>query len=738
MHRTVISLTVLLTLSILLITGCATQDVRQFDPLPRGEVGTVELRPVDTRPVVALLREAESAFKAANEAQEQGDNEAALRHYTLMLELLIEADLDPSVFYSLRGEFETVLDTSTRQAGVQQRRRHYRYSGADYAGLGEYSEIPVPFPLPERVLHEIERIQNRYPKNFQAGLDRAQLYLPYIQAELRKAGLPEELAWVAMIESLFTPKIVSRAGAGGMWQFMRATGHRYKLRIDNYVDERYNWQSATHAAIGYLRDLHRYFDGDWSLAVTAYNMGEGGLERAIASNGGERDLWTLIETPPASNRIRLETKEYYPKFLATLIVASSPERYGFRVNPVPPEQNERVRVDGMYALADLNRALGLSGGTLESLNPDLVREVTPPDGNYTVAVPSGQGPTLLAALEKVRSVREAGGGTHTVRRGETVSAIAARYRVSQQDLMALNNIRSARHLQTGQRLRIPGMAGPVEEAPARAVGGPPSEAPVILASASSTVPPVASAAARTYRVRTGDTLYEIARRHKVSVGELQAWNNMGRSSRITVGRTLNVSDPARPAPAAPAVQEGGGRYHTVHAGEYPARIAKMYGLELASFLEMNGLSEDDTIRVGDKLLVASNNPASVYSAPGGASEAEKVTHTVCQGDTASAIAARYGVPTRELLAWNNLGSRSVLRIGDKLVVYTGTGSGPAAQSATEDDGLEKIVHTVAGGHNPTTIARRYGVKVDDLFRWNNWPKNKVLHVGEEVIVYRKR
>ncbi len=742
-------------LAIVLAAGCA-KDVHQFEPLPAGSVGAADLAaPAEPRSVTELLRDAEKAFQEANAAQERGDHEAALRQYTVMLELLIEADLDPGIFYSLRGEFETVLNTSTHHASAFDHRRCHLFSEDDFGALQGYSEIPIPFPLPERVLAEIDEIQTGYPKNFQAGLDRAQRYLPYIREELRKAGLPEEVAWVAMVESLFTPKIVSRAGAGGMWQFMKSTGKRYNLRIDSHVDERYNWQSSTRAAIGYLTDLYRMFDGNWGLAVTAYNMGEGGLERAIADNGGDRNLWTLLETAPAANRIPLEAKKYYSRFLATLIVASNPERYGFRTNPQPPENTVRLAVKGMYSLNELDKAMGLPTGTLEALNPDLVQRVTPPTGEYPVAVPVEHRQTFLAALQKVKTVQYAG-GTHTVRRGETVAAIASRYGVSADELMRLNGIRSARHLQAGARLKLPSSAQVASNESAQ--GG----APSAMDTPSQPAPP------KTYRVKSGDTLYDIARAHHVSVGDIQEWNKLGRTARIQVGRTLYVSDPslktAKAAPAAapePAPEPEPARaeevaaaedepevaFHTVVAGECPAVIAQKYGMSLDAFLALNRLTKTSTIRVGDKLRVrgGGGGAAAAKAAPAPEPPEEaKVVHKVAAGETAGAIAQKYGVSTRDLLAWNKLTASSVLHVGDELVIHR-KGAPAAAEASSErivtasnasEGGTGRIVHVVARGHNPTTIARRYGVSVSDLFRWNEWPRNHVLRVGDQVIVFK--
>lgn len=760
----------------LLFAGCAT-GTKQFEPTPRASVGTAELEPVQPRSVTELLRDAEKAFHEANAAQERGDNEAALRQYTLMLELLIEADLDPGVFYSLRGEFEEVLNTSTTQASLYEQRRRHRNNIDQYAPLQGASEIQIPFPLPERVIAEIEEIQTGYPKNFQAGLDRAQKYLPYVREEFRKAGLPEDLAWVAMVESLFTPKIVSRAGAGGMWQFMKTTAKRYNLRLDGHVDERYNWQSSTRAAIAYLRDLYDYFGGDWGLAITAYNWGEGSVERAIADNGGDRDLWKLYETPPASNRIPMEAKKYFPRFVATLIVASNPERYGFKLNPATPENSVRIPVKGMYALADLNKAMSLPAGTLEYLNPDLIQRVTPPSGEYAVAVPVEQRQTFLASLQSTKTVQHAPstGSSHTVRRGETVASIAKKYGISPETLMRANNIRSARRLMVGQRLKLPGDVQP-DEAPAPeedaqlARGGAPGDAPAPEESKKAEEAPEETGKkqaepGKSYRVRPGDTLYDIAKANNVSVPDLQKWNQLDRNSRIQAGRTLFVSAPgeaeeaaepkaetqtasakSEPKKAQDTEEAESGQFHTVKAGEYPALIARAYGIPVDELLRLNDMSPSSTIRVGDRLRVGGKAPQSEEKTTAKKEEeeekpAQETTHKIAKGETLSEIAEKYHVSTKDLMAWNKLTARSVLRTGDSLVIR---GSGAAksentqvARAESDADG-EKIVHVVARGHNPSTIAHRYGVSISDLYRWNDWSKNHVLRVGDKVVIYKQK
>ena len=461
-------------------------------------------------------------------------------------------------------------------------------------GHGAYTldgtDIPIPDPLPARVVEQIEYWQYGIPHRFQLYLDRSSRYLPYVQAELKKAGLPPSLAYVALIESGFTPRINSSAGAGGMWQFMRATGRHYNLRQDAMVDERYNWKHATHAAITYLTKLHDYFDGDWALAVSAYNMGEGGLERAIAANGGERDFWKLIETPPASNRIRLETKQYYPRFLATIIIASDPEAYGFTRSAQSPEETIRVPVHGMFALEDLDKAMGYSSGTLAQLNPDLIKELTPND--YGLWVPAGDSDRFQTALRTTPKVKYH--GEYKVRSGDTISQIARRFGVSQQDIMQFNRIRSPRSLQVGRVLQIPGLV--------EGRGG--------NVSVEDATPDVAAkvhaSSGTTYKVRKGDTLYDIARAYGVRVADIQHWNNMGSRSAIQPGDTLSVRSGSETTTA--AKPSGGWGLYSVRKGDTLYEIAQHHKMGLNTLMQWNGLTKKSVIKVGQELKVATSEP----------------------------------------------------------------------------------------------------------------------------------
>jgi membrane-bound lytic murein transglycosylase D len=649
----------------------------------------------------------------------------------------------------------------------------HRQGKGDHA----YSPLVVPNPLPEPVLAEIRELQNSYSGTFQRGLNRAAKYEGPLRARLCEAGLPEDLIWMAMVESMFQNKVVSPAGAGGMWQFIPSTARRYQLRMDSYVDERYNWERCTEAAIEYLKGLHDYFDGRWDLAITAYNMGEGGLSRAIAANGGETDFFKLIVTPPASDRIRLESKKYYPRLLAYTVVTANPEKYGFTRGTEPPDDVERVPVQGMYGLAKLNEALSFAPGTLEQLNPDLLRDTTPPSGEYRVAVPRQDKERFLAALQTVPTTQPGAGGAlmaankYKVHRNESVAKIASKFGVSQQELLAANGLKSAKSVRTGMVISIPdatgAKGGAVTAAPAAKEIKTAKQDGIVAAEPANDETP--SAAPKTYKVRKGDTLAKIAATNKIPVAQLMAWNKIGKKGVIVEGQVLAVGAAAPAAKPVPAADTDNMRYHQVAPGEYPAAIAKLYGLKTDELMRMNGMSKDAALHAGEKLAVgpkSGNKPADPAPAevvakdrkktdeapakdPSGKSDQKVITasHKVARGESIAGIAAKNGMKPAELMALNKLSAKSVIKEGQELTVRkpaadTGRDAGRSevkvARAATTNAKGSKVVHTVAPGQNPTVIARQYGVDINQLYEWNAWPKNRMLQVGDAVVIYKKK
>ncbi|MGH7754396.1 MAG: lytic transglycosylase domain-containing protein, partial [Gemmatimonadales bacterium] len=221
---------------------------------------------------------------------------------------------------------------------------------------------------------------------------RSGRYLGMIREVLRSRGLPEELAYTAMIESGFNPVAVSRMGAKGLWQFMAATARRYGLRVDQWIDERLDPEKSTVAAASYFRDLYSMF-GSWTLAKAAYNAGEVKVSRAMRATGSS-DFWTLAQ----SNHLKRETKDFVPAIHAATLIAKDPARYGFEFQESGPVAVETVAVPPSTDLRPLAARAGIALATLRTLNPVLVRGVTPPGGVWQLRVPPGTRGEVLAAL----------------------------------------------------------------------------------------------------------------------------------------------------------------------------------------------------------------------------------------------------------------------------------------------------------------------------------------------------
>lgn len=382
--------------------------------------------------------------------------------------------------------------------------------------LIEEDDLPpsdIPITLNERVEYFIRYFTTRKREVFARWLARSGRYMPMIKEILRSYGLPEDLAYLAMIESGFNPFAYSRAGACGIWQFIRSTARKYGLKINYWVDERRDPEKATHAAARYLLDLYNEFEC-WHLASASYNAGEAKVRRAIRRYG-TKDFWKLCRY----RYLKRETKNYVPKMIAAMIIAKNPEKFGFEVEPYPPLDYEVVEVPGGTDL----RAVALASGTdydlIRLLNAELRRGKTPPTvATYPVKVPFGRGSETLAALKKIRFVFYRQDLRHRVHRGESLYKIASYYGVSVRTLKRANHLRSNR-LRVGQVLRIPVRTQAV-----------------LYVSNEPTTP---RSQALVYKVKPGDSLWKIARKFGVRLYDLKAWNNL-HSNIIRPGLTLLI------------------------------------------------------------------------------------------------------------------------------------------------------------------------------------------------------
>ena len=369
---------------------------------------------------------------------------------------------------------------------------------------GYFEEKPyqIPMVLNESVENHLEYFKTRGRDVFQKWLDRSARYIPVMKDIFHEKNLPEDLVYVAMIESGFNPYAVSWARAVGPWQFMPQTAKLYGLKIDWWVDERKDPIKSTQAAAEHLKDLHNLF-GSWPLAMASYNAGAGKVQRAVLRTRSE-DFWDL----KASRYIRRETKNYVPKYMAATIIAKNPEAYGFTVQPYDLFVFDEVVLNESI---DLRLAASCAGTTYEvikELNPELKRWVTPPDTtNYVLRVPKGTGAQFTASFASVPADQKIHWVRHLVAKGETLAGIATQYNTSSESIRDVNNLKKNR-INPGKHLLIPVDSNAKQQDMSYLSPDQTGKKQQIL-----------------YRVRRGDNLTRIASKHDVTVADIRQWND---------------------------------------------------------------------------------------------------------------------------------------------------------------------------------------------------------------------
>ncbi len=457
--------------------------------------------------------------------------------------------------------------------------------GSDEILTSAYARNP---DIQDQVDFWLDFWQGRGREYFQRYLHRMVVYQPHVDRELQKRDLPWSLRYLPVVESGYSPTVVSRVGATGLWQFMSGTARWLGLRVDGFVDERRDPLRSTETALDYLVTLRGDF-GSWFLALAAYNSGPGrvrGLVRRYADDAplGDSLFWAL------SDRFPNETSYFVPKLLAATQLASNPVRYGFqapdladslRFELVEVPDGTSLDVVAQAALAELEDVVGL--------NPHLVQRVTPFRTTWSVRVPIGRSEGFEARLAEVPPDERVTFVQHRVARGETLGHIAERYGIRLSQLTAANPGLSPRRLQIGQRLIVP--VGPATSGTASvaraAEGAEPS-------TASQTEPVVRSAsstdASVVHVVRSGESPWTIAREYGVSLDALQSWNGLDDDSVVRPGDRLEVRG-ARVAT------------YRVRAGDTLSEIAERHGVSTVALLRVNGLTTRSVIRPGQVVRI---------------------------------------------------------------------------------------------------------------------------------------
>ena len=506
---------------------------------------------------------------------------------------------------------------------------------------------------------------------------RADTYFPMIEQIFQEEGVPDELKYLALVESGLNPRARSWARAVGMWQFISQTGSAYGLHANTWVDDRMNPEKATRAAARHLKDLYAQYGNNWHVALAGYNCSPRCIKRAIRKAGG------TVANPPSYWKmypyLPRETRGYVPQFIAFALILSNPSAFGLtNVPPGPRYAYDLVPVKGMLSLADVAEMAGTDAATIQALNPELRRATLPPSPSaYLLRIPLGSYTQFAEAFallpeEAKRPVTE-----YIVRRGDSLGKIGNKYGVSVAALKNVNNLRGST-IHPGQHLVVPvpsyrGSVSlaegqpvsvqygtrtirPIEPSATLAINTEPT--PVVRASETTRRSTSSSSKTSTektattnrvvYRVRRGDTLGKIGQKYSVSVRDLQRWNNL-RGTRIKSGQRLTIYASGTSQPER--------LVYKVRRGDALSKIAQKYAVSVSSIKRWNNLPSSK-IKVGQRLTIHPGQSAPNY-----------VVYKVRRGDSLGKIARKYRTSVSKLKQWNSLRSTTI-QPGQRLKIYS--------------------------------------------------------------------
>jgi len=470
----------------------------------------------------------------------------------------------------------------------------------------------IPTEVNPLVEQWISYFQGRGRRHMERYLARSTRYEKLMKKVLKDNGLPEDLFYIALIESGFNTQARSHAAAVGYWQFIRGTGKRYGLEINTMVDERKDPVLATQAAAEYFKGLYSVF-GSWYLAMASYNVGENRVKREVM-NHYTRDFWELAK----KKRFPKETIHYIPKFIAAKLIAKDPDKYGFgEIDYMTPIEFDHVTLDKPVNLRVMAEKMGINYEDFKDLNPKYKGEIAPmkAENKLELRIPPGTAEQATVAanesiVEKVEFVADAGDTqVYRIRRGDSLHSVARKYRTTVAYLRDLNDIPKGKRLSVGMKLYVPDRT-PVASNRKVVVAKKKSSGkePAVAASAT---PTTEAGNGRFYTVQSGDTLSSIAKKYSVSITQLKRANNIRRGRMLKVGIRLQIpgntentsNDGAKRTVSAKNKVALKSKYHVVRKGDNLASIAGKYKVSLASIQNSNKKINPSKLYVGAKIFI---------------------------------------------------------------------------------------------------------------------------------------